>query len=78
MKIHLRTHEWGPSKPRVRIWTDEQQGYGQFNIATYDVAMSLVNAINTIGLPITVIQHRCTGDDCTCEPLTCGQSIVAD
>lgn len=67
-KLHLREHEMA-NKPRMRIWTDKMEGYGQFEIVEFNDADTLVKLINKIRL-CPVVLHHCEGyDDCKCKPI---------
>jgi len=36
MKVNYREHEFGPAEPRMRVWTDEMSGYGQFEVISHE------------------------------------------
>lgn len=72
MNLHIRAHEFGPARPRLRVWTDEMQPYGQFNVASH----TDVDVFVTLGMKLMVLNvhvHHCDKDDecCVSDP-TCG------
>jgi len=65
--IHIRLHEMG-KKPRIRVWTDEMAGYGQFAVIEHNDGIAVVASMKLIGVP--VIGHYCDGmDECKCRPI---------
>lgn len=74
MKVHCRVHEFGPVKPKMRVWTDEMIGYGQFNVVDFNVVNDLhvvLGRLGECGLCIgEIILHHCdTQEDCNCKPV---------
>lgn len=75
MKVHARSHEVGPTKPRMRIWTDEMAKYGQFNVVDFDDFASFVLLIHKLNIGEVQI-HRCDGQsDCNCHMMTYGEEL---
>lgn len=36
MILTYREHEFGPAEPRMRVWTEQQAMYGQFEVVEWD------------------------------------------
>ncbi len=67
--IHLRQHEFAGSKPRIRVWNDEMERYGQFEIVAYD-EITAFKALSDKMCLLSFVQHFCdTKEDCDCRPL---------
>lgn len=63
--LHIREHEFGPKKPRIRVWTDTSNG---FEVKPYDEIKAAFDA------GTQVIHHHCDGqEDCGCQPIPEGQ-----
>lgn len=67
MKIHCRAHEFGPKRPRIRIWTSEMGDYGQFNVVEYEDVEALHQLLHKLDLG-SIIVHRCESRaECKCR-----------
>jgi hypothetical protein len=69
--FHVRAHEFGPQKPRIRIWTDEMSQYGQFNVVSFDDVQALCDLLGKLGIGSVVVHQD---DDNTHEP-TYGENL---
>jgi hypothetical protein len=54
-QINYREHEMG-TKPRMRIWTEQQAGYGQFEIISNQEFETLKRILSNMGYEF--IEHR--------------------
>lgn len=71
--FHVRAHEFGPTKPRVRIWTDDSNG--QFNVVAFDDVEKLKMLLDKMGVG-SITPHHCDGhEDCKCRPFTYGEAF---
>lgn len=78
MNVHARAHEFGPSRPRVRIWTDELAQYGRFETLDYQEAENLLHGLVKLGIANVIVhQVGCDGgDECHCPRLAADDELV--
>lgn len=48
MVIHVRAHETGDC-PRMRVWTDQDAGYGSFGVLCYADYLALKSIAKLLG-----------------------------
>lgn len=73
MIIHCRTHEFGPTYPRIRVWTKEMAAYGQFNVVEWEEMKKLKETLDIFQLG-QIKAHDCDGmnPECHCPILNYG------
>lgn len=74
MLIHARMHETGPNG-RVRLWTDEMQGYGSFELVDNADAQKFKKLLETMNIAVIKMHHCQSYDDCECRCLMTQEKI---
>lgn len=80
LNVNFRPHEMG-TRPRVRVWTDQDANYGSFEILEYKDFAAFREIGEKVGM-VQFTQHHCqTNDECehpTCRVLDKGEKARLD